>query len=180
MRPSNQPDLSKTSRGPTSFGRSASVGWRRKLNRLTGTFRFWLLCTCLAVFVLATVAASRQEVRLDPRSPTLFSRGWWTAPIERNVVQRLPDVTGTLSAAAVSPNGQTVCLVGQDGTIEFSFDRGRNWTTVGLQNAEAGQSRQQPQAKQQQQQQQQRKQEQQRQEQPSPKSEPPKEDKAPA
>ena len=86
----------------------------------------------LVVSVVSLYLAFRvQEVRANP----FASRSWWSwfaQPSEVNAEARLPVLRGDLHGLSVSPDGQTIWLVGAHRTVCYSRDSGRSWAPVTL------------------------------------------------
>ena len=79
----------------------------------------------------AIVGSMLQPAKPDPFIPISESfLGWLRYPTERNPHLRLPFIATNLRSVALSLDGRTAVVVGDDGTILRSADLGDNWTSL--------------------------------------------------
>jgi hypothetical protein len=108
---------------------------RRRTRARVALYRyssFWF-SVAMATFFVSTLLAFLQEPR-DPYEPLRLDtvRGWLT-PIDPGKAQELPSLRADLRAVHVDPaDSQRVWVAGNAGTIFFSADGGRTWTTQAI------------------------------------------------
>lgn len=105
-------------------------------NQLSGLrdprFLTWRLPWFVLSLLLGTLAIAGgmlQPPKPDPFVPISESfLGWLRYPTERNSQLRLPFISTNLRSVGLSLDGRTAVVVGDDGTVLKSADRGDNWT----------------------------------------------------
>lgn len=91
----------------------------------------WFLMGLVVSVVSLYLAFRVQEVRANPFA-SRSGWSWFAQPSEVNAEARLPELSGDLHGLSVSPDGQTIWLVGAHRTVCYSRDSGRSWVQVKL------------------------------------------------
>ncbi len=91
----------------------------------------WFLMGLVVSVVSLYLAFRVQEVRANPFA-SRSGWSWFAQPSEVNAEARLPELSGDLHGLSVSPDGQTIWLVGAQRTVCYSRDSGRSWKQVTL------------------------------------------------
>ena len=91
----------------------------------------WFLMGLVVSVVSLYLAFRVQEVRANPFA-SRSGWSWFAQPSEVNAEARLPELSGDLHGLSVSPDGQTIWLVGAQRTVCYSRDSGRSWRQVKL------------------------------------------------
>ena len=109
--------------------------------------RRWLALAVLATYVIAVAVGGIYTDHIrplpDPTKPVSGWR-WWVTPHEQNAFMRMPVITGRLNGMAVSPDGQSLVLVGDEDFLLSSPDAGRTWIRGTLTTGDPASSTQKP------------------------------------
>jgi|GEM_PF-4735075 len=92
--------------------------------RLAASAAFWfIIATGVAVHQYVAPYAWHQPYRL-------LRWQWWLHPLEWNLDDGLPKITGDINAIAATPNAECLWIAGNAGLLAFTPDKGESWTQL--------------------------------------------------